>query len=123
LVSPGRIAANPAVIIYLWGHYWLSAAHRACLALRYRRPLDCFIGLLPLATAIFGVYVATTTHRVWMFSLAAVCSLRVLLSFKVDAVLDGDALMLPLCWPGLGYAEGAKLTRNSAVGRPSVGRC
>ncbi|WP_024530982.1 MULTISPECIES: DMT family transporter [Serratia] len=75
-----------------------------------------FLGLLPLATAIFGVLRGGERPRpaFWLFSIIG--SLLVM-SFAfvqgVSASLVGDALMLAavvVC--GLGYAEGAKLSRE-----------
>ncbi|MBL5902571.1 DMT family transporter [Serratia fonticola] len=75
-----------------------------------------FLGLLPLATAIFGVLRGGERPRpvFWLFSIIG--SLLVM-SFAfaqgVSASLAGDSLMLAavvVC--GLGYAEGAKLSRE-----------
>jgi len=75
-----------------------------------------FLGLLPLATAIFGVLRGGERPRpaFWLFSIIG--SLLVM-SFAfaqgVSASLTGDSLMLAavvVC--GLGYAEGAKLSRE-----------
>lgn len=75
-----------------------------------------FIGLLPLATAIFGVLRGGERPRpaFWLFSVAG--SLLVAgfaLSQSVSASFTGDLLMVAailLC--GLGYAEGATLSRR-----------
>lgn len=75
-----------------------------------------FIGLLPLATAIFGVLRGGERPRLlfWVFSCigsAAVAAFA--LSNDASASLTGDLLMVGaiiLC--GLGYAEGAKLSRR-----------
>jgi len=75
-----------------------------------------FIGLLPLATAIFGVLRGGERPRpaFWIFSLlgsALVCSYA--LAQGVSASPVGDLLMLAaviVC--GLGYAEGAVLSRR-----------
>lgn len=75
-----------------------------------------FLGLLPLATAIFGVIRGGERPRraFWLFSLSG--SLLVMgfaLSHLVAVSLKGDLLMLAsviVC--GLGYAEGAKLSRE-----------
>jgi drug/metabolite transporter (DMT)-like permease len=88
------------------------------LALRYVTSAHSivFIGLLPLATAIFGVLRGGERPRpaFWLFS--GIGSL-VVVGFAVvqgiDAAPVGDLLMLGaiiLC--GLGYAEGAKLSRR-----------
>lgn len=74
-----------------------------------------FLGLLPLSTAIFGVWRGGERPRTafWVFS--GVGSLLVIgFAFMqgLSASLTGDALMLAavvVC--GLGYAEGAKLSR------------
>lgn len=75
-----------------------------------------FIGLLPLMTALFGVLRGGERPRraFWIFSLLG--SLLVVgfaLTQNAAASLSGDLLMLAaviVC--GLGYAEGAKLTRE-----------
>ncbi|MGU9865562.1 DMT family transporter [Kluyvera ascorbata] len=75
-----------------------------------------FLGLLPLSTAIFGVLRGRERPRpaFWVFSLLG--SLLVAgfaLSQNASASLTGDVLMLAavvVC--GLGYAEGATLTRQ-----------
>jgi drug/metabolite transporter (DMT)-like permease len=75
-----------------------------------------FIGLLPLATALFGVLRGSERPRpaFWLFSVigaAAVAGFA--LSRSAEASLEGDLLMVAavvLC--GLGYAEGAKLSRR-----------
>ncbi|WP_340616244.1 DMT family transporter [Xenorhabdus entomophaga] len=74
-----------------------------------------FLGLLPLSTAIFGVWRGGERPRTafWVFS--GVGSLLVIgFAFMqgLSASLTGDALMLAavvVC--GLGYAEGSKLSR------------
>jgi drug/metabolite transporter (DMT)-like permease len=75
-----------------------------------------FIGLLPLATALFGVLRGGERPRpaFWLFSMigaAAVAGFA--LSRNAEASLAGDLLMVAavvLC--GLGYAEGARLSRR-----------
>ena len=75
-----------------------------------------FIGLLPLATAIFGVLRGGERLRpvFWLFScLGSALVAGFALSQGVTASLIGDLLMLAaiiVC--GLGYAEGAKLSRR-----------
>jgi len=75
-----------------------------------------FIGLLPLATAIFGVLRGGERPRpaFWVFSiLGSVLVAGFALSQGVAASPVGDALMLAavvVC--GLGYAEGARLSRT-----------
>jgi len=75
-----------------------------------------FIGLLPLSTAIFGVLRGGERPKpaFWMFSAlgsAIVAGFAVLQGLTASPI--GDALMLAaiiVC--GLGYAEGAKLSRK-----------
>lgn len=75
-----------------------------------------FIGLLPLATAIFGVLRAGERPRpaFWIFScLGSVLVAGFALSQGGGSSTTGDLLMLAavlVC--GLGYAEGAKLARR-----------
>ncbi|MFO2464350.1 DMT family transporter [Pseudomonas sp. 15FMM2] len=75
-----------------------------------------FIGLLPLATALFGVLRGGERPRpvFWLFSLLG--SLLVVgyaLSQGLNAAPAGDLLMLlAVLVCGLGYAEGAKLSRT-----------
>jgi drug/metabolite transporter (DMT)-like permease len=75
-----------------------------------------FIGLLPLATASFGVLRGGENPRpaFWLFSCAG--SLLVVgfaVRQGVSASLVGDSLMLwAIVVCGLGYAEGAKLSRK-----------
>lgn len=75
-----------------------------------------FIGLLPLMTAIFGVLRGGERPRraFWIFSIIG--SLLVVgfaLTQNAAASLSGDLLMLAAVIAcGLGYAEGAKLTRE-----------
>lgn len=74
-----------------------------------------FLGLLPLSTAIFGVLRGGERPRMafWIFSvLGSLLVMGFALSQSVAISLTGDVLMLAavvVC--GLGYAEGAKLTR------------
>ncbi|MFG1464885.1 DMT family transporter [Xanthobacter sp. DSM 24535] len=75
-----------------------------------------FIGLLPLATAVFGVVRGGERPRpaFWLFSLAgAACVAGFAWAGGGPASRVGDLLMLAaiiLC--GLGYAEGARLSRR-----------
>jgi drug/metabolite transporter (DMT)-like permease len=75
-----------------------------------------FIGLLPLATAIFGVLRGGERPRpaFWLFScLGSLLVVGFALSQGISASPAGDLLMLAaiiVC--GLGYAEGAKLSRT-----------
>lgn len=75
-----------------------------------------FIGLLPLATALFGVARAKERPKpaFWLFSVAgSLCVSGYALSGGLGGSLAGDALMLAaivVC--GLGYAEGGRLSRE-----------
>ncbi|MGB3045848.1 MAG: DMT family transporter [Xanthobacteraceae bacterium] len=75
-----------------------------------------FIGLLPLATAIFGVLRGGERPKplFWLFScIGSATVVAFALSNGGSGSLAGDLLMLAsivLC--GLGYAEGAKLSRR-----------
>ena len=75
-----------------------------------------FIGLLPLMTAIFGVLRGGERPRraFWIFSvIGSLLVVGFALTQNAAASFSGDLLMLAatiVC--GLGYAEGAKLTRE-----------
>lgn len=75
-----------------------------------------FIGLLPMSTAIFGVLrdVERPSPAFWLFScIGSALVMGFALSQGFAASLAGDLLMLAaiiVC--GLGYAEGAKLSRR-----------
>lgn len=75
-----------------------------------------FLGLLPLTTAIFGVIRGGERPRpaFWLFSIiGSLLVMSFALTQGVSASLTGDSLMLAavvVC--GLGYAEGAKLSRT-----------
>jgi drug/metabolite transporter (DMT)-like permease len=75
-----------------------------------------FVGLLPLATAIFGVIRAGERPKpaFWLFSFlgsAFVVGFALSQGFTASAV--GDALMIAAILAcGLGYAEGARLSRT-----------
>ena len=75
-----------------------------------------FIGLLPLSTALFGVLRGGERPRpaFWLFSgLGSAMVVAFALSQGITASVLGDALMLSsivVC--GLGYAEGARLSRT-----------
>ncbi|WP_312411641.1 DMT family transporter, partial [Shinella sp.] len=83
---------------------YVTAAHSAV-----------FIGLLPLATAIFGVLRGGERPKplFWLFScIGSATVVGFALTAGVEISLVGDLLMVAaiiLC--GLGYAEGAKLSR------------
>lgn len=75
-----------------------------------------FIGLLPLSTALFGVWRAGERPQLpfWLFSgLGSSLIVIFALTQGGDATLLGDVLMfaaIVVC--GLGYAEGARLSRT-----------
>lgn len=75
-----------------------------------------FIGLLPLMTAIFGVVRGGERPRraFWIFSvIGSLLVVGFALTQQAAASLSGDLLMLAAVVAcGLGYAEGAKLTRE-----------
>ncbi|WP_236168583.1 DMT family transporter [Pseudomonas atacamensis] len=75
-----------------------------------------FVGLLPLATAMFGVLRGGERPRpvFWIFSvLGSALVVGFALSQGLSASPIGDLLMLAAILAcGLGYAEGAKLSRN-----------
>lgn len=75
-----------------------------------------FIGLLPLATAIFGVLRGGEQPRpvFWLFSiLGSVLVMGYAATQGLSAAPAGDLLMLlAVLVCGLGYAEGAKLSRS-----------
>lgn len=74
-----------------------------------------FLGLLPLTTAIFGVLRGGERPKLafWIFSvIGSLLVMGFALSKGASASLTGDLLMLAAVIAcGLGYAEGAKLTR------------
>ncbi len=75
-----------------------------------------FIGLLPLSTALFAVLRANETPQpaFWVFSVVGSCLVAgFALSGGVETSVLGNAYMtaaIVIC--GLGYAEGAKLSRS-----------
>lgn len=75
-----------------------------------------FVGLLPLATAVFGVLRAGERPRpvFWFFSvLGSALVVGFAVSQGLTASATGDILMLlAILACGLGYAEGAKLSRT-----------
>lgn len=89
-----------------------------------------FVGLLPLATAIFAVLRGGERPRpaFWLFSclgsaLVAGFSMWNSFSTGLEASLAGDLLMLgAIIVCGLGYAEGAALSRRLGAGRSFPGR-
>ena len=74
-----------------------------------------YLGLLPLCTAIFGVIRAGDNPRLpfWLFALSGSAFIALYAaSNSTGASLEGGLLMLAACIVcGLGYAEGARLTR------------
>jgi len=103
LVSAGVVIGFPLLTALALQH--INAAHSVV-----------FIGLLPLATATFGVLRAGERPRpvFWLFSgLGSALVAGFALSQGGQASLLGDGLMIAavlVC--GLGYAEGAKLARR-----------
>lgn len=103
LVSAGVVIGFPLLTALALQH--INAAHSVV-----------FIGLLPLATAAFGVLRAGERPRpvFWLFSgLGSALVAGFALTQGGRASLLGDALMIAavlVC--GLGYAEGAKLARR-----------
>lgn len=75
-----------------------------------------FVGLLPLATAIFGVLRGGERPKplFWLFScLGSAMVVGFALNSGVEVSLAGDLLMVAaIIACGLGYAEGAKLSRR-----------
>ena len=75
-----------------------------------------FIGLLPLATAVFGVLRGGERPRpvFWLFSiLGSLLVMGYAVTQGLSAAPAGDVLMLlAVLACGLGYAEGAKLSRS-----------
>jgi drug/metabolite transporter (DMT)-like permease len=113
---PARADAIPLAIVALGvvvGFPLLTA-----LALQYVTAARSivFVGLLPLATAIFGVLRGGERPRpaFWVFSgLGSALVAGFALTQGASASLAGDALMIAaiiVC--GLGYAEGARLSRT-----------
>lgn len=108
LVSLGIVAAGVVV-----GFPLLTA-----LALQYITSAHSivFIGLLPLATAVFGVLRGGERPKplFWLFSGAGSATVvGFALAYGGESSLAGDLLMIAaviVC--GLGYAEGAKLSRT-----------
>ena len=103
LVSAGVVIGFP--LLTALALQYINAAHSVV-----------FIGLLPLATATFGVLRAGERPRpvFWLFSgLGSALVAGFALSQAGRASLVGDGLMIAavlVC--GLGYAEGAKLARR-----------
>jgi drug/metabolite transporter (DMT)-like permease len=113
---PARNQWQPLVIVALGvviGFPLLTA-----LALQYVTSAHSivFIGLLPLATAVFGVLRGGERPRpvFWLFSiLGSVLVMGYAFAQGLSAAPAGDVLMmLAVLVCGLGYAEGAKLSRS-----------
>ncbi len=103
LVAIGAVVGFPLLTALALQH--ITSAHSAV-----------FIGLLPLSTAIFGVIRAGDRPRpaFWLFSiLGSVFVIGFALTTDFKSSLFGDVLMLvAIVVCGLGYAEGAKLSRK-----------
>ncbi|KAF1055221.1 MAG: hypothetical protein GAK43_00014 [Stenotrophomonas maltophilia] len=88
------------------------------LALRHASSAHAivFIGLLPLATALFGVLRGGERPRpaFWLCSLlGSACVVGYAVRHGIDAAWQADLLMLgAIVACGMGYAEGARLTRH-----------
>ncbi|KAB0488009.1 Permease of the drug/metabolite transporter (DMT) superfamily [Pseudomonas reinekei] len=113
---PARHQLVPLIIVALGvvvGFPLLTA-----LALQYVTSAHSivFVGLLPLATAAFGVLRGGERPRpvFWLFSvLGSVLVVGFAVSQGLSASPQGDILMLlAILACGLGYAEGAKLSRT-----------
>jgi drug/metabolite transporter (DMT)-like permease len=84
-----------------------------------------FVGLLPLCTAAFAVLRGGERPRplFWVFSAAGAAVVAGYAAMGgAQASLTGDLLMLAavvVC--GMGYAEGARLSRKLGAGRSSAG--
>ncbi|MBV6822859.1 DMT family transporter [Pseudomonas sp. PD9R] len=113
---PARSQLVPLVIVALGvvvGFPLLTA-----LALQYVTSAHSivFVGLLPLATAVFGVLRGGERPRpvFWLFSvLGSLLVVGFAASQGLTASVQGDLLMLlAILACGLGYAEGAKLSRT-----------
>jgi drug/metabolite transporter (DMT)-like permease len=103
IVALGVVVGFPLLTALALRH--VSAAHAIV-----------FVGLLPLATAIFGVLRGGERPQpaFWLFSaLGSGAVVAFALRHGLDASPIGDALMLAaIVACGLGYAEGARLSRH-----------
>lgn len=103
IVAIGVVVGFPLLTAFALQH--ITAAHSIV-----------FIGLLPLATAIFGVLRGGERPKraFWLFSLLGAATVAgFALSRSEGGSVEGDLLMsaaILLC--GLGYAEGATLSRR-----------
>lgn len=115
-VRPARADLVPLVIVALG--VVVSFPLLTALALRYVTSAHAivFIGLLPIATAVFGAARAGERPRpaFWAFSVAGAAIVTgYALRGGSEASLVGDSLMLAAVVAcGLGYAEGARLSRR-----------
>ncbi|KRE96799.1 transporter [Frateuria sp. Soil773] len=113
---PGRRDVFPLALVALGGVVGFPLL--TALALRHITAAHSivFIGLLPLATAVFGVLRGGERPRpaFWLFStIGAATVAGFALSRGGDGTATGDLLMVAailVC--GLGYAEGATLSRR-----------
>ncbi len=103
IVAAGVVVGFPLLTALALQH--ITAAHSIV-----------FIGLLPLATAMFGVWRAGERPKpaFWIFSvMGALAVAGFAFAQNSDVSLIGDALMvLAVLLCGLGYAEGAALSRR-----------
>src|SRR5690349_4356576 len=103
IVAPGAVIGFPRLTALAL--QYVTSAHSIV-----------FVGLLPLATAVFGVLRGGERPRVafWVFSvLGSLLVVGFALSQGLTASPQGDILMLlAILACGLGYAEGAKLSRT-----------
>lgn len=103
IVSIGCVIGFPLLTALALQH--ISSAHSIV-----------FVGLLPLCTAIFGVFRAGERPRppFWLFAVCGSAFVAVYAALNgIEVSLAGDLLMLAavvVC--GLGYAEGARLSRR-----------
>lgn len=103
LVAIGGVVGFPLLTALALQH--ITAAHSIV-----------FIGLLPMATAIFGVVRAGERPKpvFWLFSMIGAASVAGFALYRSEGGnLAGDLLMIAailVC--GLGYAEGARLSRR-----------
>lgn len=114
--TPARSQLLPLAIVALGvviGFPLLTA-----LALQYVTSAHSivFVGLLPLATAVFGVWRGGERPKLvfWLFSiLGSLLVVGYAVAQGLSAAPAGDLLMLlAILVCGLGYAEGAKLSRT-----------
>src|SRR5471032_3113243 len=113
---PSRAQVMPLAIVALG--FVIGFPLLTALALQYVTSAHSivFIGLLPLATAVFGVLRGGERPRpvFWLFSvLGSLLVVGFAVSQGLSASPKGDLLMLlAILICGLGYAEGAKLSRT-----------